>query len=115
MRCIKSVDMEELSHRVVEVAKKLAENELYRVYLYGSYARGDFDEESDIDIIIIVDCAKEQVESYRKRMCHYAGLIGMEFDREVSLIMRDKETFDNNQETSPFFKNIIREGVVLYG
>ncbi len=107
--------MEELSHRVVEVAKKLAENELYRVYLYGSYARGDFDEESDIDIIIIVDCAKEQVESYRKRMCHYAGLIGMEFDREVSLIMRDKETFDNNQETSPFFKNIIREGVVLYG
>lgn len=39
----------------------------------------------------------------------------MEFDREVSLIMRDKETFDNNQETSPFFKNIIREGVVLYG
>lgn len=115
MHSIKSVDMEKLSHRVVEVAKKLAENELYRVYLYGSYARGDFDDESDIDIIIIIDCEKEQIENYRKRMCHYASLMGLEFDREVSLIMRDKDTFYNNQETSSFFKNIISEGVVLYG
>lgn len=112
---MKEVDMEKLRSSIVDVAKKIADNSLYRVYLYGSYARGDFDEESDIDIMIIVDCEKEQIDNYRKRMCHYASLMGLEFDKEFSILMRDKNTFYNNKDISYFFKNIINEGIVLYG
>lgn len=112
---MKEIDMEQLRNSVVDIAKKLADNSLYRVYLYGSYARGDYDEESDIDIMIIVDCEKEQIDNYRKRMCHYASLMGLEFDKEVSILMRDKNTFYKNKDISHFFKTIINEGIVLYG
>lgn len=48
-------------------------------------------------------------------MCRYASMMGLEFDREISIIMRDKKTFDNNKENCSFYKNILNEGVVLYG
>lgn len=111
---MQNIDLEKLKDSIIDVAKELASDNLYRIYLYGSYARGDFDEESDVDIMIILDCGKESVEKYRKRMCHYASLMGLEFDKEISILMRDKETFYNNN-ISAFYNNIIQEGIVLYG
>lgn len=34
---------------------RLLENKIYKIVLYGSYARGDFDTESDVNIIILLD------------------------------------------------------------
>ena len=35
-------------------------------YLYGSYARGDYTSESDIDIMIVLRCDKDKVKSNKK-------------------------------------------------
>lgn len=40
---------------VVKKAKSLFGDRLGSVILYGSYARGDYDEESDIDVMITAD------------------------------------------------------------
>jgi len=37
---------------------------LHDVILYGSYARGDFDEESDIDLMVVLN--DEEVNTYRE-------------------------------------------------
>ena len=37
---------------------------LKSVILYGSYARGDYTEDSDIDIMILVDLPNEKLDSY---------------------------------------------------
>jgi len=34
--------------------RRLLENDLSKVILYGSYARGDFQENSDVDIMVLV-------------------------------------------------------------
>jgi uncharacterized protein len=42
-----------IARRFVEFLKK--NYSLHSVYLYGSYAKGNFDEESDIDIAVVAD------------------------------------------------------------
>lgn len=60
--------IEEITKEVVAAVKNVAAKDIYKIYLYGSYARGDFDSESDIDIMVILDCSKNDVQSFRKRM-----------------------------------------------
>lgn len=108
------VNMEKLQKDVVDMAKKLVGNKLYRIYLYGSYARGDYDEESDIDIMIIVDSSGKLVEKRWERMCHYVSLLCLEHEKEISIMMQDKESFYSRKDILPFYNNVINEGVVWY-
>lgn len=41
-----------ITNEVYEELLKLFEEKIERIILYGSYARGDFDLESDVDIMI---------------------------------------------------------------
>lgn len=100
---------------IVERVKSLLKENIYKIVLYGSYARGDFDVESDIDIIIIMDCKKEDICSYRKQISKAASRIGLENDIEISLLLRDKNTYEQNGDVLPFYKNIQKEGIALYG
>ena len=100
---------------IIGQTKSLLKESIYKIVLYGSYARGDFDVESDIDVMIIMNCNKEKVCSYRKQISRIASRIGLENDIEVSLLLRDKDTFEQGGEILSFYKNIQREGIILYG
>ena len=43
--------------------KKLLGQKLDKVILYGSYARGDYNEHSDIDIMILTTLTDEEIEN----------------------------------------------------
>ena len=48
---------------------------LKQVILYGSYARGDYKnnkEQSDIDIMILVDVSEEEIKSIQKKVLDYS-------------------------------------------
>ncbi|WP_054853204.1 nucleotidyltransferase domain-containing protein [Vulcanisaeta distributa] len=44
---------EELRNRALELARQVADRVRGTVFLVGSYARGDFAEDSDVDIVVI--------------------------------------------------------------
>lgn len=100
---------------IVEEVKILLKEDIDKIVLYGSCARGDYDWESDIDIMIIMNCGKEKILQYRKQISKIASRIGLKNDIEVSILLRDKDTFKKNEEVLPFYKNIQKEGVALYG
>ena len=104
-----------VTKEVVEEVIDLVKDDIYKMYLYGSYARGDFDMESDIDIMIILKCDKDKVKTYRKQVSKLASRIGLRNDVEVSLLLRDKESFEEGQKILPFYQNVIREGMTIYG
>lgn len=104
-----------ITAEIIEEIRKLLKGDIYKIVLYGSCARGDFNNESDIDMMIIMNCKREEVCRYRKQVSKVASRIGLKNDIEVSLLLRDRDTFEQGEDILPFYKNIQREGVALYG
>ena len=90
-------------------------DKLCSVILYGSYARGDYDDESDIDVMAVVDIDKNELASYRRPVCNYSCQLDLKYDVVLSIKLQDKETFDHWGSVLPFFKNVKRDGVLVNG
>ena len=51
--CTKN-DLNYILKKIVQIYRSVYGEKLVQVILYGSYARGDYDSDSDIDIVAIV-------------------------------------------------------------
>ena len=104
-----------VTERIVYDIAEAFGNKLHKIILYGSYARGDFDSESDIDIMVLLDCGEDELRQYRPQICRIASRASLESDVEVSILLRDKASFEKRLELLNFYRNVQNEGVVLYG
>ena len=101
--------------KIVKEAKtlysKLFGDKLCDVYLYGSYARGDYDEESDIDILLTLNLTDKQIKKYNNALCHIASELSLKYDITVSITTDPIKTFYKYTEFIPFYKNVLNEGI----
>ena len=104
-----------ISQRVVQAAKDTFGDKLDKVILYGSYARGDYDNESDIDYFILADVSQEVASMRREDVRNCIPHIDLDYDITVCLHVTGKAVFDKFINILPFYMNVIREGVVLNG
>lgn len=88
-------------------------DKLDAVILYGSYARGDYDEESDIDVMVRVRLDKLELMKYRREFSHLGSDLGLEHDIYVSIHLQDFETFEHFKSALPFYMNVIKDGVLI--
>ncbi len=78
------------------------------LYLYGSYARGDYRQGSDVDVMILLSDYKNYWVEL-KRSTELASDISLEYDVTVSrLIMKEIQW---KQSDMPVLRNIRKEGV----
>lgn len=86
-----------------------------RIILYGSYARGDYNKSSDIDIMILTDLSDDEIVIYRKKINDLAYDIEWDnnFDIDISPLVKNIDKFNYWLEALPFYMNVQREGVVL--
>lgn len=103
-----------------EILKKLGNHirniigsDLSEVILYGSYARGDFDEESDIDIALIINERREHLSKYRGELTAIMSDLSLEYDTLISISCIPLQEFEEYKSVLPYYKNIDMEGVVL--
>ncbi len=80
--------------------------------LYGSYARSEQNQESDIDILILVDRPNLSREDVNKITY---PLYEIEFETGViiSPIVLTKPEWESKHFITPFYENIKNEGVIL--
>jgi predicted nucleotidyltransferase len=97
--------------RVSQFARSVFGASLDEVILYGSYARGDYDDESDIDIMILVDLPSEQLRKYRQDFSYFAADLGIESGVLVSTTLQSKAHFDEWRENVGYFHDVDIEGV----
>ena len=99
----------------IEELSKLLGNRLKKVILYGSYARGDYDKNSDLDIMILTDLTEEELIKYRMKIRDIACDLEFDNDIVISPLVRNIEKYNKRIDVIPFYMNIQKEGVVLVG
>jgi len=96
-----------------EVKKRLRDiygDKLKDIILYGSYARGDFTEESDIDIIILLE-NMENVTTERERFFDSIWELDLKYDVLISIIPFQKDEFEIRR--LPLILNVKKEGILV--
>lgn len=82
------------------------------VILYGSFARGDNNANSDLDILILLD--KKQITRDDEKKVKYP-LYDIEFEtgQIISPIVLSRNDWETRHRITPFYENVLKEGVTL--
>ena len=110
----KIYSIEEIKENLKETFKKY---NLTKVYIFGSYARGEATENSDIDLIIVGGNIKGMF-AFSKFALELVSVLKKEFD-----IINEKTYTDNIENDSElikkskkmFYENICKERILIYG
>ena len=86
--------------------------QLHKIILYGSVARGTAEEESDVDVAIIVSGTISDKDD--DSLSEHVAKMDLKYDRVFSVIDIDVREFDKWKTLSPFYRNVNQEGIVLW-
>ena len=94
-------------------AHKVYGDKLKEVILFGSCARGDYENGSDVDIMILVDVEDDEVNAEMKKIHPIVDKLDMKYEYELLFapIIQSYTSFNYWLEVTPFYKNIVREGI----
>jgi len=104
----------ELSQKFLRAAMDALGDKLDKVILYGSYARGDHNIDSDIDFFISAHIPQQEANKWRRNIRDRIPLLDLEYDVLVSMKVTETAIFNQYADNLPFFMNVINEGLVLY-
>ncbi|MBQ0046709.1 MAG: nucleotidyltransferase domain-containing protein [Prevotellaceae bacterium] len=83
-----------------------------KVYLYGSQARGDSNEDSDWDILILLD--KENVDSNDKDKYGYPFFeLGWEINAEIHPSVYSLRKWNSHDVSAEFVENVERDKIAI--
>lgn len=109
----KSKDIKEILLLIERRILEIFGNKVTKILLFGSYAREDFNEESDIDIIVIVN--DTEIDRYKKLRVKIISEFSLNYDLLLSIRVLRNEDFSKYKDISPFLKNVVKEGISFYG
>ena len=97
------------------MVRELMKEDLIEIVLYGSCARGDYTEDSDIDIALITKSDRVEAQKYTGELAVIATEFAMRYFVIVNFVCLPYKEFVEKKGWYAYFRNIEREGEVLYG
>lgn len=88
--------------------RQLYKNRLADIYLFGSYARGEATEESDIDLLVVLSDETIFPFTEIEVMGDITYQLSLNYDMLVSVVPATQLRFE--QLASPLYRNVMREG-----
>ena len=98
--------------RMISSLSSIYGSTMYEVILYGSYARGTETDESDVDIAVIL--LSEPDRKTTDMMVDSVAAYELECGKVLSVIDVNYDRFNRLKNVLPFYRNILREGIVLW-
>ena len=110
--------MEDNRKYLPEIIRNIKRINPHKIILFGSYASGVFSEDSDLDLVVILDSpeiAKNYDEKMRNRLLVRRNIYALSKRVPVDLVVYTKGEYDIISESGSSFYNEIKEtGKVLY-
>lgn len=104
-----------VKQEATEMVKMLMGEELSEVILYGSCARGDYRDDSDIDIALLINCSRMEAKKYDDGLAEISAKLAMKYFVVVNFASLPYDEFLEKRTWYGYFRNIDIEGEVLYG
>ncbi len=105
------MDIQIVTSDLKKSIEKLYGQSLYKLVLFGSFARGDFDEESDIDILMVLENENvrpfQEIDKITPIVSNYLN----KYQRFFSILPVSRSNFE--KYNFPLYKNIRLEGIEL--
>lgn len=101
-----------LTDDLIRGLRKIFDGNIQQIILFGSVARMEAGPESDIDIAVIL---RQKIDiNKRKEFLEWSAEFDMRYDKVFSFVDIEKEKMEQWGEILPFYKNIQKEGIVLW-
>ena len=107
--------IDKILKQFIEEVSNLLGKRLKKVILYGSYARGDYNQNSDVDIMILTDLDEQEIVKYRMKIRDMACDLELENNIVLTPLVRNIKKYNERVDIVPFYMNVQKEGVVLHG
>ena len=108
-------NINEIIIEFVQQVKDLLGTNLTKIILYGSYARGDYRNNSDIDIMVLTKLNDEEIQKIESKIFDISFDFQMKYGVDISVIVNNDEHSNYWLGALPFYDNVKREGIVLNG
>ena len=108
-------EVEGIVRRLCDGIAPLFPHDRMEAILFGSYARGDAEEDSDIDVMILLDASREEIAARNWETCDIAADLSIDYDVIISPVVENRAFFRHWVRNLPFFRNVEQEGVMLCG
>jgi len=108
-----NIKLKKVLNIVTKEIQNIFGDKLHEIILFGSYARGDFDKESDIDIIVLVDMPDVELNNYISVVTDATYDLDLKYNILLSIVLKDINQFNLWKATLPFYMNIVAEGVKI--
>ncbi|MBI5964837.1 MAG: nucleotidyltransferase domain-containing protein [Chloroflexi bacterium] len=90
---------------------RLYGDRIRRIYLFGSYARGDYEDGSDLDVLIVLDTFRFH-NTEISRTADLVSDLSLQYLITVSpMFMRERDWISGKK---PLLRNVKNEGIKLY-
>ena len=106
-------ELNTIMRKVAQIYRSVYGEKLVQVILYGSYARGDYNRDSDVDIVAIVHGDRKKLQEQLKQVWDSSSELELEYDTIVSPTVIPYEEFKQYRDDLPYYRNISKEGVVV--
>ena len=96
-----------------QAARKILKHNLSKLIVYGSYARGDYRENSDIDVMILTPLSDEEIEHIENDIFDLAYDLELESGVIINPVLENETHYKYWLGALPFYDNVEKEGVVI--
>jgi predicted nucleotidyltransferase len=110
--CTKN-ELKRIVSELVKVYQSVYGDQIVKIVLYGSYARGNYDSESDVDMVALVRGDREVLQEQLKQVWDVSSELEIEFGTILSPAVIPYEEYEQFVDILPYYKNIAEEGVVI--
>lgn len=105
--------LENIKYEVSNIYRQVYGANIVKIVLYGSYARGDYDNQSDIDVTAIVTGDRETLQEKLKIVWDIVAELGFENDIVISPTVIPENEYEKYKHVLPYYMNIEKEGVAI--